>query len=133
MTIPVNTSIKLDIHKPKKDAVVDQPGTAAGASEIRIWAAGTVPPALTQSIIGDFEKLFRMAKSKMPLVAVDANDPVIIWMPLGGSDNDIAIDGNPTSDTIRLEIGSDTAKGERSHFLNRTFTRLTERWLEESK
>ncbi len=133
MPIPVNTRIRLGVSKPKKDAIVAQPGTPATASEIAIWAAGTVPPELTQSLIGDFWKLFRMAKSNMPVIAASVADPVIIWMPLGGSDNDVSIGGSPTSDTLRLEIGSETAAGSKSHFLDRTFKRLLERWLEESK
>jgi hypothetical protein len=133
MPILANTRIKLGANKPKKDAVVDQPGTAAVLNEVGIWAATDVPENLTQSVVGDFEKLFRYAKSNMPAIAASVNDPVVIHMPTGGGDPDIEIDGVPTADEVRLEIGATIAGGEKSHFLKRTFDRLIERWLEESK
>ncbi len=133
MPIPNNTRIRLGVSKPKKDAVVAQPGTPATAGEIAIWAAAGVDENLTQSNIGDFWKLFRAAKSNMPIIAASINDPVIVHMPSGGGDNDVVLDGTPTSDDLRLEIGSEVAAGSKSHFLDRTFKRLLERWLEESK
>lgn len=128
-----NTSIKLGVSKPKKDAVVESPGTPAAASELRIWAAAGVDEALTQSIVGDYWKLYRYAKSNMPAIAASVADPVIVHMPAGGGDSDISLDGSPTTDEVRLEIGSETATPSKSHFLERTFKRLVERWLEESK
>ena len=133
MAIANNTSIKLGVSKPKKDAVVESPGTAAAASELRIWAAAGVDEALTQSIAGDFWKLFRYAKSNMPAIEASVATPVVVHMPAGGGDPDIEIDGVPTTDELRLEIGQDTATGSKSHFMDRTFKRLVERWLEESK
>lgn len=133
MAIPNNTSIVLGVSKPKKDAVVAQPGLAATASEIRIWAAADVDEAKTQSVVGDFWKLFRYAKSNMPAIQASIADPVIVHMPSGGSDVQIEIDGTPTAGEVRLEIGTDVAGGSKSHFLDRTFKRLVERWLEESK
>lgn len=133
MTIANNTRIKLGVSKPKKDAVVAAPGTAAGADEIAIWAASTVPENLTEQVVGDYWKLFRYAKSNMPAILASVATPVVVHMPSGGSDPDIEIDGTPTSDEVRLEIGADVAGGSKSHFLDRTFKRLVERWLEESK
>lgn len=133
MAIANNTRIKLGVSKPKKDAVVAAPGTAAAAGEIAVWAAADVDEAKTQSIVGDFWKLFRYAKSNMPAIEASVATPVIVHMPAGGGDPSIEIDGTPTAGEVRLEIGQDTATGSKSHFLDRTFKRLIERWLEESK
>ena len=116
----------------EKDAVVAAPGTAAANDEVAIWAGANINPALTQSIVGGFHQLFNYAKSNMPAIAA-GNTPVVVHMVLGAGDSDIEIDGTPTADEIRLEIGPDVAAGSKSHFLHRTFLRLVERWLEESK
>ena len=131
--IAANTRIKLGVSKPKKDAVVAAPGTAAAASEVAIWAGSLIDPNQTQSIIGGFYQLFNYAKSNMPAIEASVATPVIVHMVLGAGDSDIEIDGTPTATEIRLEIGQDTATGSKSHFLHRTFIRLLERWLEESK
>jgi hypothetical protein len=133
MAIPNNTRIKLGVSKPKKSAVVAQPGTAAAASEIALWAAAGVDEALTQSIVGDFKKLLRWAKSNMNAIEASVATPVIVHMTSGGGDGDIELDGTPTTGQVRLEIGADIAGGSKSHFLDRTHKRLIERWLEESK
>ena len=131
--IAANTRIKLGVSKPKKDAIVAAPGTAAAASEVAIWAGSLIDPNQTQSIIGGFYQLFNYAKSNMPAIEASSATPVIVHMVLGAGDSDIEIDGTPTATEIRLEIGQDTATGSKSHFLHRTFIRLLERWLEESK
>ncbi len=131
--IAANTRIVLGASKPKKDAVVGTPGTAAAAGEVGVWAGASVSPTLTQSIVGDFWQLFRYAKSHMPAIDASAATPVVVTMPSGGGDTDIEIGGTPGLTSITLEIGQDVATGQKSHFLDRTFKRLVERWLEESK
>ena len=133
MGIANNTRIKLGVSKPKKDAVVAAPGIAAGTTEIGIFAGTSVDEDRTQPIIGDFWKLFRFAKSNMPLIEASAATPVTVHMPVGRGDPQIEIDGTPGITEVGLEIGQGTATGSRSHFLDRTFKRLLERWLEESK
>lgn len=133
MAIANNTRIRLGVAKPKKDAIVAAAGTAATASEVAIRAGSSVDEALTQTIIGDYWKLFRFAKSNMRLIEASVAAPVVVWMPIGGSDNDITIGVGITTASVGLEIGQDTATGSKSHFLDRTFKRLIERWLEESK
>lgn len=132
-----NTRIKLGASKPKKDAVVDTPGTPAATDEVAIWAASAIDEAFTQQIVGDFHKLYRFAKSNMPAIAAAAaGEPMVqVYMPLGGSDTQIVIGapGTPSAGDVRLEIGAQVAAGSKSHFLHRTFIRLVERWLEESK
>jgi len=128
-----NTRIKLGASSPKKDAVVAQPGTAAGANEVAIWAAADCPENLTQTLVGGFQELFDHAKSNMPAIAASVATPTVVHMPYNGSISDIEIDGTPTAGEIRLEIGQTIGSGQRSHFLNRTFKRLIERLLEESK
>ena len=132
MAILNNTSIVLGFEQAKKDAVVDQPGIAAAAGEMRIWAAAGVDETKTQSNIGDFHKLFRFALSDLSQVGTSA-DPTIYHMISGGSDADIERDGTPTAAQLRLEIGATLIDLEQSHFIDRTFKRLIERWLEEAK
>jgi len=132
MALLPNTSIKLGIHEPKKNAVVAQPGTDPGANEIRIYMPVGVAVNLTQNLVGDFHKLHRMAQTV--LKDLDGTiPPDIVAMELGGSDNDILINGVLGDSEIRLEIGAYTGAGDRSHFLDRTFKRLIERLLEEAK
>lgn len=137
MAIASNTRIKLGASKPKKAAVVDTPGTppADSSDEIAIWAASSVPTNIPQSIIGQFTNLFDYAKSNMKAIraAGAANAPVVVHMPYNGNESEIEIGGTPTATEIRLEIGSLIYNGDRSHFLNRTWVRLRERWLEEDK
>jgi hypothetical protein len=141
MPILANTRIRLGASNPKKSAVVDQPGTPPpdNSAQIAIWAGASVSPTKTQSIIGDFESLFAYAKSNMPAIAAAGllGAPVMLHMPTGAGDRDITIVGEvealPTADEVRLSIGSVIYLGQKSHQLNRTFTRLCEVWLEESK
>lgn len=133
MAIANNTRIKLGASEPKKDAVVDTPGTAAGANEIAIWAAAECPENKTQTLVGGFHMLFAYAKSHMPAIAATVTTPTIIHMPYNGNISEIEIDGTPAADEIRIEIGQTIGSGSKSHFFKRTFDRLIERWLEESK
>jgi hypothetical protein len=133
MAIANNTRIKLGASSPKKDAVVAAPGTPAAAGEVALWAAAGVDENLTESIMGTFETLYNYAKSNMTAIEASVATPVVLHVDLGGSQAQVEIDGTPTSDEVRLEIGQDIASGQRSHFLNRTYTRIRERWLEESK
>jgi hypothetical protein len=131
--IAANTRIKLGASVPKKDAVVDTPGTAAGADEVAIWAAVSVPENKTQTVVGGFHMLFAYCKSNMPAIAAAVTTPTVVHMPWNGNISDIEIDGTPTAEEIRIEIGQTIGSGQKSHFFKRTFDRLIERWLEESK
>lgn len=131
MTIAANTSIKLDAHSPKKDAVVGTADPGTGADEVAIWAAANINPELCQSIIGTFHNLHVWAQSN--LNQLTPGTPTIIHGPLGCADSEIQVGGSPTSDECRLEIGDNIVGNGQSHFLDRTFKRLIERWLEEDK
>jgi len=132
MAIPNNTSVKLGVSVPKKDAVVAQPGTAAGANDIRILAGTGIDETRTQNIVGALTKLHRFAQTILHTLSGVA-DPDVLHTVLGGSDNDIVVNGTPGVGDVVLEIGTFTGAGDRSHFLDRTFKRVVERWLEESK
>ncbi len=133
MSIANNTRIKLGASEPKKDAVVDTPGTAAGANEIAIHAAAACPEEFTQTLVGTWHVLFAFCKGNMPAIAATSTTPTVIHMPFNGNISDIEIDGTPGTDELRIEIGQTIGSGQRSHFFKRTFDRLIERWLEESK
>ena len=132
MPIANDTRIKLGASEPKKDAVVASPGTAAGANEVAIHAASAVPQDLTQTLKGQWTKMYDFCKSSMPLIAASVATPTVIHMPYDGNISEIEIDGIPGTNELRIEIGQTIGSGQRSHFFKRTFDRLIERWLEES-
>lgn len=125
MTISIaNQSITLESSAPKKDAVIATGAPTVGVTAVAIWAGANINPNLVQSIIGGFEVLHRYAQTNLPKVANT------VQMPLGGSEADIVLNGVPTADDLVLEIGT-TVKGKsQSHFVDRTFKRLREAWLE---
>ena len=131
MTISVDTHIILDVHSPKKDARIGEgdPAVPVGADDCAIWANGIPNANLTQQIVGDFTKLHRFAQSEE---LKDVATEQVLSMPLGGSDRSIGA-APPGAGEIGLYIGSFTTAGNRSHFLDRTFKRLIERWIELSK
>ena len=133
MAIPNNTSIALGASSPKKDAVVASPGIAAAAGEVRIWAASGCPENKTQFLVGQWQKMFDTIKGNMNVIEASVATPVIVSMPFDGEISEMVVDGTPTADDLRIEIGQDISAGAKSHFLKRTFDRLIERWLEESK
>jgi hypothetical protein len=130
MPIAPNTSIKLNIHDPKKDAIVGTAGPGTTGSDVSIWAGNNIDPQLTQSIVGGFRQLLRFAKENLHDLS---GTPAVVHMPIGGGVPDMDVNGTPTAQELRLHIGAEAYTGGRSHFLDRTFKSLLERWLEESK
>ena len=130
MPIAANTAIKLNIHRAKKDATIHiaAPGTADDF--VSIWAGSTINPALTQSIVGGFRQLARYAKANLGSIT---GDPAVVHMPLGGSEPSIEVNGAPGTDHLRIHVGATAHGTGASHFLDRTFKALIDRWLEESK
>ena len=125
MTISVaNTSIKLDVHSPKKAAVVATGAPTVAATEVAVWAGANINPNLVQSIIGGYEALNAYALTNI------ANITAVVQMPLGGGSGSVVPDGTPDADSIMLYVGSDIVAKQQSHFLDRTFKRLREVWLE---
>jgi len=128
MTVSLpNTSIALNVHKPKKDAVSAIGAPTVNADDVAIWAGANINPGLVQSIIGGFDKLVRYTLNQMSGQTI-----ATVHMPLGGGDNDIVVGGLPTADDLVVEFGQNlTANGtQRSHYIDRTWKRLREAWLE---
>ena len=134
MAVSSNISIKLNVHSPKKDAEFYTDGGHAptGADEVTIWAAAGVEVGLPQHLWGTFMSLHAYIQSHLNQAAPSAG-PTIVHGVLGCSDSEIEVDGIPTSDQCRIEIGANIVNKGQSHFLDRTFKRLIERGLEESK
>jgi hypothetical protein len=125
MTISTaNTSIKLDVHAPKKDAVVATGAPTVESTEIAVWAGANINTSLVQSIIGGYEALNAYALTNI------ANITAVVQMPLGGGSGSVVPDGTPDADSIMLYVGSDVVAKQQTHFLDRTFKRLRETWLE---
>ena len=117
-----NTSIKLDVHSPKKDAVVATGAPIPTATEVAIWAGANINPALVQSITGTVNVLKASALTKMPTA--------VVQVALGGGSGAVVADGTPDADSVMLYVGSDVVAKQQSHFLDRTVKRLIEAWLE---
>lgn len=128
MAITADTHIQLGVSKPKKDATIATGILTLGANELAIKVGSAVDVGNTQQIVGDFEKLYRYAKTDIKNVTADTTYSI----PLGGSDNDIVKTGHGTG-VISLFIDTAILTDDYSHFLNRTFKRLIELLLEEAK
>lgn len=129
MPIADNTRIKLDVYKSKKNYVAAAPGTIAGTDEVAIWAGSAINADLTQSIVGGFHQLHSYAQSHLKDLT---GTPAILHLAFGAGDTGITVGAGGTGD-LTLEIGAGVHGGDRSHYLDRTFKRLIEAWLEESK
>ncbi len=80
MTIIANTSVKLDAHSPKKDAVVTQLAPVTGVTEVGVFIPTGANLNLVQSYIGSFQKLLNMALTQLK----DA--PLLLVVPIGAGD-----------------------------------------------
>jgi hypothetical protein len=130
MAIAANSSIVLGGSKPKKDATIATGAPTVGDGDVAIWAGALVNTAdRTQQIVGDWHKLFRYVKTNISTWT----GQVFLEIPVGGGDPDIGEVALVTDGHVALIIGADIIDGAQSHFLDRTFKRLIERWLEESK
>lgn len=128
MAITADTHIQLGVSSPKKSATVGTGTITLGANEVAIKVGSSVPVGNTQQIVGDFEKLYRFAKTDIKNVTADT----VYSIPLGGSDLDIVKSGHAVG-LISLYIDTAILTGDKSHFLHRTYKRLIERFLEEAK
>lgn len=128
MPITADTHVQLGASSPKTSATIDTGTLTLGANEVAIKVGSAVSVANTQQIIGDFEKLFRWAKSNI----ADYTSDTTFSIPLGGSDADIVTTGHDT-DLLSLFVDSAVLTGDKSHFLNRTFKRCIELLLEDAK
>ena len=133
MPLSTNTSVTLNVHKPKKDATIATDGLhTTGADDITHWAAAGVEVGNRTEVIATFEKLLAYALSQLNTMPPSAG-PTIVHGPLSPSDSQIAIDGVPVAADCRIEIGANVVNKQQSHFLNRTSRRIREAILEASK
>lgn len=128
MAITADTHVQLGVSKPKTAATVATGALTLGANEVAIKVGSAVSVANTQQIIGDFEKLYRYAKSNIAAHTADT----VFSIPLGGSDADIVTTGHATT-MLSLYVDAEVLTGDKSHFLHRTYKRLVELLLEDAK
>lgn len=127
MAIAANQSIKLNVHAPKKDAVVATGTPTVAADEVGIFIGTAVPINNPQQIVGDLRKVYRAAQTELK------QGQALVRMPLGGGDPSITAGGSPGTTDVCLYIGANIGGKQQSHYLDRTFKRLLERWLELGK
>jgi hypothetical protein len=128
MTITATTSITLDVHSPKKDAVVTIIAPVVGDNDVAIWGNTLTDVSLTTQTAASYRTLFRamMDNLKEGVIASTASGPIDV------SVHNVAF-APPEAGEIGLYIGAYVASGDRSHYLDRTLTRLIEAWLELAK
>jgi hypothetical protein len=137
MSVALNTTIKLDAHSPKKDAVITVGLPTIAANDVVIWCQVAVDPADNNAqLVATWQKLLAYFLSHTSEIIIPAAN-IIVWMPPGGGDPDIVAENligtTATTDTIGLIVASGLGDAGRSHFIDRTTKRLLERWLEETK
>lgn len=133
MTISTaNTSLKLDSHKAKKYTTEAVGAQVMGVDDVLVWAGGNINPGLTQSIIGGFEALHAYGLTAVHSGLLDggALDVGRVHMPLGGGSADVLVNGIPGAGDLTIEYGADIIAKRQTHFMDRTFKRLREMWLE---
>ena len=128
MAISADTHIQLGVSKPKKDATVGTGALTLGSNEVAIKIGSALQVTRPGIYVGDFEKLYRYAKTNIKDVTADTTYSITP----GGSDDDIVTTGHTTG-TLSLYVDTLVLTGDKSHFLHRTFKRLIERLLEEAK
>ena len=128
MALSADTHIQLGVHKPKKSATVGTGAITLGANELAIKLGANVALGTLQSHVGDFEKLYRHAKSYIKDYTADT----VFSITPGGGDGSIVTTGH-TADLLSLYVDAAVLTGDKAHFLHRTYKRLIERLLEEAK
>jgi len=134
MALTVNQGILLGTSSPKKSATVAAGVPTVTTDTMGIFVGSTVAVNYPQAVVGQFELLFRYAKSNLKDLT---GTPCVLHVALTENYNDIVMNGAagtaPGNADIRLIIGAGVHDGDKSHFLNRTFRRLIEILLEENK
>lgn len=128
--LAVNTSFKIDTEADKIDIVEVIGNPTTGATDVSIWLADAVIVALRQTNVGTMKVLKRYALNH--LNELPATGPTILHAIAGGTETDVGVDGVPTSDQIRLEIGADIITGQNSGKLTESTDQLIDAFLEAS-
>lgn len=130
MTISADQHIVLEKSTPKKDATV---GTGdpidVDDDSMAFWANGIAAPQFTTQTIGTFRKLVDTAKD---LAKKPAAGDLVVSGPIGASDNQVAF-AAPGAGEVGVYVGANLYSNGQTHFIDRTFKRLRERWLELAK
>ena len=105
-TIVANTSFKVvrDGVKTQVQEIVGNPTTLD--DEIAIWFAADVPLENRQSNVGNVLSIRRYIKSKWDDI-VATGSTMIFHMDFNGTYEDVEVNGTPTADQIRIEVGND--------------------------
>lgn len=128
MAIVADTHVMLGVSSPKKSATVATGALTLAANSMAIKVGSSVDAGNVQAIIGDIEKLYRFALTRIAKVSGTTTVSIIP----GKGDSGIVLTGHGAG-LVTLYIHADILANNKSHFLHRTYKRLVERLLEEAK
>ena len=131
MAIIPGSSINLGAHEPKKSAVINAVAVSATANEVALVFGAEIEPGKIQSMVGSLEVVLRELLNN--LVDHEAAAGVVeLSVPVGGGNARVG-SGTPSGNGVGLSVGQTLCSKQQSHFIDRTFKRLIERMLEDSK
>jgi hypothetical protein len=130
-TIVANTSFKVVKDGIKTDVVEAVGNPTTGDDDISIWFAANVPLDTRQSNNGNVKSIRRYIKSKWDDVA-PIGTAMIFHMDFNGTYEDVEVNGTPTSDQIRIEVGDNIYTQQNSSQFIEGVNTLIDAYLEAS-
>lgn len=130
-TVLANTSFKINKTGVKVDVIQAVGTPTTGDDDIAIWFGANVPLDNRQSNVGNVESIRRYIKSKWDNVT-PIGTAMIFHMDFNGTYEDVEVNGTPTADQIRIEVGDTVyTKQNSSQFIEGVNT-LVDAYLEAS-
>ena len=129
MSLPSAPHIILNVHKPKKDAIVGSGAPPAlNDDEVCIEIPAFAPwPDNPGQVVKVMQKLVVHA------LTILKDNPTTLHTVANYSDNTIVVDGAPNALTeYAIHIAANISNAEKSHFIDRTFKRALELFNERS-
>lgn len=130
-TIAANTSFKVDKNGVKADVIEFVGNPTTGDDDISIWFAADVPITTRQSNIGNVLSIRRFIKSQWDDITA-IGTAMIFHMDFNGTYEDVEVNGTPTADQIRVEVGDNVYTKQNSGQFIEGVNTLIDAYLEAS-
>jgi hypothetical protein len=132
MAIVANTSFKIPANGVALD-ITEAVGTpTTGVDEMALWLASTVSLVNRQSNYGTTVVLLNYIKNNWAYIAATGG-VMIFHVDQGGTNQDVEVNGTPTADQIRIEVGDTVYTSQNSNHLTTGMDYLLDYYLEASK